>query len=147
MQLFLVHHADAVSPIVDAERPLSTEGRRQAETLAAAARDAGVAPAIVWHSGKRRSRETAEIFWRTCNPLASFHMTRGLRPEDKPDWIRDCLHGESADVMVVGHMPNLPALLHALVGDAAFPPHGLVWLERADDGRYVERRRWTGQLS
>lgn len=147
MQLFLVHHADAVSPIVDAERPLSTEGRRQAEHLAAAARDAGVKPEIVWHSGKRRTRETAEIFWRTCNPLASFHMTRGLRPEESPNWIRDCLRGESGSVLIVGHMPNLPALLYELTGNAAFPQHGLVWLERGEDGRYVERRRWSAQLS
>ncbi|MEO8483993.1 MAG: phosphohistidine phosphatase SixA [Acidobacteriota bacterium] len=142
MRLFLVHHAEAVSPVIDAERPLSSAGLLHAETLAAAARDAGVKPAAIWHSGKRRSRETAETFWRVCNPLSSLRMVRGLRPEDSPDWMRDVLRVEEQDVLLVGHMPNLPALLHALTGDVEFPLHGLVWLDRSEDGTFVERRRW-----
>ena len=144
MRLFLVHHADAVSPVVDPERPLSPAGRGHAEALAGQAAGAGVKPDVIWHSGKRRARETAEIFWRACNPLASLNMVRGLRPEDSPGWMRDVLRAEDRDVMLVGHMPSLPALLHELIGDAAFPPHGMVWLEREANGAFVERRRWTG---
>jgi phosphohistidine phosphatase len=147
MQLFLVHHAEAVSPIVDPERPLSSAGRLHAETLAANASRAGVKPAAIWHSGKRRARETAEVFWRACNPLSSLKMVRGLRPEDSAEWMRDVLRVEDHDVMLVGHMPNLPALLQALTGDGIFPPHGLVWLERGPDGRFVERRRWASHSS
>jgi len=147
MQLFLVHHAEAVSPVADPQRPLSTAGRLHAATLAATARDAGVKPVAIWHSGKLRSRETAEAFWRACNPLASLKMVRGLRPEDSADWMRDILLVEDQDVMLVGHMPNLPALLQLLIGDASFPLHGLVWLERVTGGRFVERRRWTTHSS
>jgi phosphohistidine phosphatase len=144
MRLFLVHHADALSPVVDPERPLSSLGRAHAEALAGHARAAAVKPAVIWHSGKRRARETAEIFWRVCNPLASLNMVRGLRPEDPPGWMRDMLRAEDRDVMLVGHMPSLPALLHDLIGDSTFPLHGLVWLERQPDGAFVERRRWPG---
>lgn len=147
MQLFLVHHAEAVSPAFDPERPLSSAGRLHAEKLADAARDAGVKPAVIWHSGKRRSRETAEAFWRACNPLASVKMVRGLRPEDSPEWMRAVLRGEDQDVMLVGHMPNLPALLHLLTGASGFPLHGLVWLERDAGGAFVERRRWEDHSS
>jgi len=31
----------------------------------------GARPDVVWHSGKLRARQTAEIFWRACNALAS----------------------------------------------------------------------------
>jgi phosphohistidine phosphatase len=147
MQLFLVHHAEALSPAVDPERPLSAAGRLQAEALAARAREAGVRPSVIWHSGKRRARETAEAFWRACNPLSTLKMVRGLRPEDPPEWMRDLLRAEDQDVMLVGHMPSLPALLCLLVGDGGFPLHGLVWLERQTDGTFAERRRWAPHSS
>jgi phosphohistidine phosphatase len=143
MQIFLVHHADAVSPVVDPQRPLSSAGLAHVDALAASARDAGVRPAVIWHSGKLRSRQTAEAFWRTCNPFASLKMVRGLRPEDPAVWMRDLLLVEEADVLLVGHMPNLPSLLELLTGDSTFPLHGLVWLEREEGGAFVERRRWA----
>ncbi len=147
MHLFLVHHAEALSPVVDPERPLSAAGRLQAEALAASAREAGVRPSVIWHSGKRRARETAEAFWRACNPLSTLKMVRGLRPEDPPEWMRDLLRAEDQDVMLVGHMPSLPALLHLLIGDGEFPLHGLVWLERQTDGTFTERRGWAPHSS
>jgi phosphohistidine phosphatase len=96
-----------------------------------------VKPAAIWHSGKLRARQTAEPFHRHCNPLAEFAAIRGLQPEDPPMWVKDVLAGETRDVMLVGHMPNLPRLLTALVhGDdrepLSFPLHGLVALESAD---------------
>jgi len=137
----LVHHADAVGPDVDPQRPLSAAGRRQAEWLAEHARAAGLRPAAIWHSGKLRARQTAEAFLGACNPFAEFKAMRGLRPDDAPDWIRDVLEEQSASVLIVSHMPLLPALLRRLVPDAAnFPLHGMVVIERTDE-RYVERWR------
>ena len=53
-------------------RPLSSRGQQQVQELRseAAARDAK--PHIIWHSGKLRARQTAEAYWRACNPLAQF---------------------------------------------------------------------------
>ena len=147
MQCYLVHHADAVGPEVDAQRPLSIRGLAHAERLAEAAREASIKPSAIWHSGKLRARQTAEAFLRVCNPFASFKAVRGLRPEDPPGWIREVLaaedEGEMPGVLLVGHMPHLPALLHALTeGAAEFPLHGLVWLERGASGIFRERKRW-----
>ena len=89
MRVYLVHHADAVGPDVDPQRPLSALGRTQAAALADRVRGAGFAPASIWHSGKLRARQTAEYFLQTCNPFAEFRMVRGLRPDDPPDWMRD----------------------------------------------------------
>src|SRR5688572_21374048 len=113
--VFLVHHADAVGPDVDPQRPLSDRGRTSAARLAADASARGVKPTAVWHSGKLRARQTAEAFWRACNPLAEFSATRGLQPDDGPDLMRDRLEGETADVMLVGHMPNIDRLHTALL--------------------------------
>jgi phosphohistidine phosphatase len=144
--VYLVHHADAVGPDVDTQRPLSTAGRAHADRLAADAAARGVKPLAIWHSGKLRARQTAEAFWRACNPLAEFAAIRGLQPDDPPNEIATLLAGEVRNVMLVGHLPSLPRLLQALLGrregepSASFPQHGLVALE-ADGAKWAERWR------
>ena len=125
-----------MGPEVDPTRPLSPVGREAVSRLAANAAARGAKPAVVWHSGKLRAKQTAEAFWRTCNPFAEFSATRDLQPDDPPDWIRDRLRGESRDIMLAGHYPHLPRLLVLLVGhdSASFPLHGIVALTRDDDG-------------
>ena len=145
MRLFLVHHGDAVGPEVDAQRPLSQTGRAAVERLAAEAAARGARPAVVWHSGKLRAKQTAEAFWRACNALAEFSATRDLQPDDPPEWIRDRLRGESRDILLAGHYPHLPRLLAMLIRDAnPFPQHGVVALETNDEGEtWVEVWRLT----
>jgi phosphohistidine phosphatase len=134
LQLVLVHHGDAVGPDVDPRRPLSEHGRAAVERLARRAAARGVKPAVVWHSGKLRAKQTAEAFWRACNALADFSAARDLQPDDPPDWIRDRLRGESRDLVIAGHFPHLPRLLSQLVNRTDFPPHGAVALSTDDDG-------------
>jgi phosphohistidine phosphatase len=137
--LYLVHHGDAVGPDVDPRRPLSQEGREHVDRLAAEAAARGARPAVVWHSGKLRARQTAEAFWRACNALAPFSATRDLQPEDPPEWIRDRVRSQSHDILIAGHYPHLPRLLTLLTVTSAvsvpsFPQHGVVALETADEG-------------
>ena len=138
-RVYLVHHGDAVGPEEDARRPLSTIGRAAVARLAGLAAKKGARPAVVWHSGKLRARQTAEEYWRACNALAEFSATKDLQPEDQPAWIRDRLRHEPRDIMLVGHYPHLPALLELLAGDDSgvrtrFPQHGMVALETRDEG-------------
>jgi phosphohistidine phosphatase len=134
--LYLVHHGDAVGPEVDPQRPLSQRGRIAAERIAADAASRGARPAVVWHSGKLRAKQTAELFWRACNALAEFSATRDLQPDDPPQWIYDRLRAESRDIMIAGHFPHLPRLLALLTkGGEDFPPHGVVALVSDDDGQ------------
>jgi phosphohistidine phosphatase len=143
MFLILVHHADAVNGVVDATRPLSELGRKQATAVSSRVATHGVKPAAVWHSGKLRARDTAEIYWRVVNPAATFAAQRGLQPDDDPENLADVLGAETDDLMVVSHYPLLPGLLRELTGaDAAFPQHGAVGLEKVD-GRWLERWRET----
>ena len=143
MWLFLVHHGDAVGPEVDPSRPLSPVGRVEVSRLADGAAARSAKPSVIWHSGKLRAKQTAEAYWRACNPFAEFSATRDLQPDDPPDWIRDRLRGESRDVMLAGHYPHLPRLLSLLVGQDAppFPQHGIVALTSDDDGE-TWREAW-----
>jgi phosphohistidine phosphatase len=138
LNLYLVHHGEAVGPEVDPRRPLSPGGLAGVERLAAQAAARGVKPAVVWHSGKLRAKQTAEAYWRACNALADFSAARDLQPDDPPAWLRDRLRGETRDLLVAGHYPHLPRLLALLVnGDESrldFPQHGVVALTTADEG-------------
>ena len=138
--IYLVHHADALGPELDPQRPLSMAGRAHAERIAADAAARGVKPVAVWHSGKLRARQTADAMWRACNPAAEFAAIRGLQPNDPPDEIRARVAGETRDIMLVGHMPSLPRIFLQLLGGegesadtATFPQHGLVALEPIGD--------------
>ena len=134
--LVLVHHGDAVGPGVDPMRPLPSVGRAATERLAGVAAQRGVRPDVIWHSGKLRARQTAELFWKACNPFAPMTAERGLLPDDPPQWIRDRLIGETRSVLIASHMPYLPRLLAMLTGeshDVTFPLHGCVALEPDGD--------------
>jgi phosphohistidine phosphatase len=139
MKVFLVHHGEAEGPDVDPRRPLTPAGRAAVERLAVAAAARGAKPAVVWHSGKLRAKQTAEEFWRHCNALAEFAATKDLQPDDPPQWMLDRLRGETRDVLIAGHFHHLPRL-HALMmgtneASGAFPLHGVVALETLDDGQ------------
>ena len=145
VRLFLVHHGEAVDPGIDARRPLTEQGCDEVARLAQAASGKGAHPDIVWHSGKLRARQTAEAFWRACNPLATFSATRDLQPDDPPGWMRDRVLGETRDILIAGHFPHLPRLLALLLGSrpdeigladgpGSFPLHGVVALATEDDG-------------
>jgi phosphohistidine phosphatase len=144
MQAYLLHHAHAVGPGVDPQRPLSAEGHQHAERLALRLKDRRVAPPAIWHSGKLRARQTGEAVLRLCAPFATFTMVRGLSPEDPPDIMLLALQRETRDVMLVGHMPHLDRLLAMLTrrsDEGGFPQHGLVAVE-TDDGGVTWREAW-----
>ena len=141
MVVYLVHHGDAVGPDVDPRRPLSEQGRERVVHLAAEAAARGAHPAVVWHSGKLRARQTAEAYWRACNALATFSAMRDLQPDDPPEWIRDRLRGETRDILIAGHYPHLPRLLTLMVSTdhrtdvRSFPQHGVVAVQTDDEGK------------
>ena len=114
-------------------RPLSGRGVAASTAVAAAAASRGVKPDLIWHSGKIRALQTAQLFRRACNPQAAFAAVHGLQSGDPPRWIRDELLGDERSILIVGHMPHLPGLLSLLCaaeGAApSFPLHGCVALE------------------
>jgi phosphohistidine phosphatase len=145
--LLLMHHAEAQDARLDSRRPLSPDGQAQAARVAAAVAAAGFAPELIRHSGKLRSKQTAETLWLAGDHRARLEVVRGLQPGDPPGWMRDQVAGDTRTLALVGHMPHLARLLELLrggaSGDAApdFPRHGAVGLE-ADGDRWREVRRF-----
>ena len=133
MRVVLVHHAQAVGPEIDPQRPLSSAGLEHASALALRVKREAFVPQAIWHSGKLRARQTAEAFLLACAPFAEFKMIRGLLPDDPPEWLAAELAAEERDVLLVGHIPNIMRLAASLAENAALPQHGYVILEKTGD--------------
>jgi phosphohistidine phosphatase len=143
MRLYLVQHGEALAAEVDPARPLSAAGEADVRRVAAFLADAGVGVAAVWHSGKRRAEQTAQILAAALAPGRSPEARAGLDPQDPADDIARTLATRDQDLMAVGHLPFMAKLASRLVtgrddaGVVAFRPGTVLALERAD------RERWT----
>ena len=143
MKLYLVQHGDALAKDADPDRPLSERGRADIERLAGFLARRGVRAARVLHSGKTRTRQTAEPLALAMAPGTVSEARAGLDPNDATHALAAEAGGWSDDAVVVGHLPFVARLAARLVtgrDDAsivAFEPGAMVCLERADDGAWA----------
>jgi phosphohistidine phosphatase len=140
MKLYLVQHAEAVTREVDPQRPLSVQGRHDAEALANFLARAGIGVARVVHSGKTRAQETASVLGGALCPGATPETMQGLGPNDPVMPFAERAAAWREDTLVVGHLPFVARAVclltsgdeaHAVVG---FRPGSAVCLEREADG-------------
>ncbi len=120
--LYLVRHGHPVSELVDPDRPLSATGRAQIEKVAAVLVDTVRQVDVIYHSGLRRSEETAEILSAALTPPNGVRWSPGLRPDDPPErFLADLEGGEFASVLVAGHVPFLGRLSSLLLAGQGQP--------------------------
>ena len=62
MEVYLVQHGEAKPKEEDANRPLTSRGRREVSLVSSYVAGIGIRVAQIFHSGKLRARETAQIF-------------------------------------------------------------------------------------
>ncbi len=113
MKLYLVRHGEAELRTDDPG--LSVRGREQAKKSVAFASGTGVRPLQIFHSRKRRAKETAEEFAKVINPRGGIIEKDGLSPNDDPAEWAEIIEQETDDLMLVGHMPFMPALANLLL--------------------------------
>jgi len=122
MRLYLVQHGPSHPKEQDPEQRLTAEGRALVERLAShLARSPGVAPLHIFHSGKARARETAEILagkLQGARPLPGDDLAPLADPHP---WFDRLMEGED-DTMLVGHLPHLGALSSLLLAGRTTPP-------------------------
>jgi len=131
MDVYLIQHAAAVSGEQDPRRPLTEQGRAAAAAVArylAELRGRLVCAAIpeIWHSGKLRAQQTAEVFAQALRPPPSLVVRADMNPDDDPR----PLYGEivarrerPGSLMIVGHLPHLARLAGLLLAaDASSTP-------------------------
>ena len=112
-----MRHGEAVSEAVNAERPLSTTGRQQIESIARQAVSKDVRVSAIYHSGILRARQTAEILAGQLGTGAKVSPTSGLHPEDDPAIAKAELEAADSSIMLVGHLPHMNRLAALLVND------------------------------
>ena len=139
MKLYLVQHGAARSKEEDPERTLTGQGRLDAASTGRFLGQGGVIIHEIWHSGKSRARETAEIFAQALGTPRVAEKP-GLAPLDPVEPLRAALMGREEDLMVVGHLPFLSNLANLLLRFPlesqllSFRQGGVVCLERNGDG-------------
>ena len=142
MRLFIVQHGDAVTKDIDPDRPLSDQGRSDVKRLLEYLADRDTHIGQIFHSGKTRARETAEILRPLLASGSEVHQRDGLAPNDPPGSFLDQIVESGTDTLVASHMPFVTRVIsQALTGDpdrgiAQFVPGSIAGIEPADDGSW-----------
>ena len=118
MDIYLIQHAESVSEKEDPARPLSDEGKDTMEKVGALAARLGIKPDLIFHSGKLRAGQTAEILARHLGRSDKVHEKQGLGPLDPvapvAEWLKEAARSLSG-LAIVGHLPFLDKLASLLV--------------------------------
>lgn len=116
MKLYLVRHGEAESSRKNPCCPLSEEGRREVNSVAAVLARKGVAVDRIECSTKERAMETADILAGALGIADKVVVRDGLKPGDPVQIVLDELRDGNEDRMLVGHMPYMPKMLETLLG-------------------------------
>jgi len=141
MKLYLVQHAKAASKEADPQRTLTEEGRRDIQKVAAFIKPLNLSVDYLWHSGKTRARQTADVLSEVVEVKKEMAAHEGLSPNDNVTVLKDELISARQDIMIVGHLPFLPKLTSLLLtgsessNTVAFKNGGIVCLNCSDDNQ------------
>ena len=122
MRLYLVQHGDAQPEAVSAERELSPQGRQDVERLAGLLGGRGMRVARIFHSGKTRARQTAEILAAQLAPGTAPEALAGLNPNNPVQPVAAQARAWREDTLLAGHQPFMGRLATVLVTDREDPP-------------------------
>jgi phosphohistidine phosphatase len=119
MALYLVQHGKAAPADIDPERGLSPEGRAEVERIADVAKGYEVRVTDILHSGKKRARQTAEIFADRLG--AGINAMDGMDPNDDVVAFAGRVSAPE-DRMFVGHLPFMEKLASYLIAGSTERP-------------------------
>lgn len=143
MAIYLSQHGKSASQDVDPQRGLTEEGAAQVRRVADALAGAGISVDVIWHSGKARAAQSADLFAGSLGPAGGVMPRDGIDPLDDVEAFAGALPTER-DEMFVGHLPFMERLVSYLTaGDAdrrvvAFQNGGVVRLDWN-----AEAQRWS----
>ncbi len=139
MKVYLVQHAKPKPEEEDPQKPLSEQGRADAQKVAEFAKNIKVNK--IQHSGKLRAQQTAEILGKSLG--VDVVKADSLEPMADTQIWANRLEEQSEDVMLVGHLPHLAKLASQLLTQNQekpvifFKQGGIVCLEKTELGWQV----------
>jgi len=147
MKVYLVRHGEAVSSQFYPQRPLSEQGFADIRKVASFIKSLEISVEHIWHSGKLRAAQTAEILAESVSVEKDCSAHKNLMPNDDVTIIADELEAYDTDLMIVGHLPFLAYLTSLLVAGkqttnvAAFAAGAITCLNRRNPGQW--QIEWT----
>ncbi len=117
---------------------MSKKGRSDIRVLAMHMQNMDVHIDTVFHSGKTRAEQSAQIIAELLAPDISPVKTDGLSPNDDPVEIVGDIEQMNGNILIASHMPFVSRLCSTLLTgnpDTEFAslPGTLICLERTDD--------------
>lgn len=152
MNLFLMRHGSADPAMSGGNYGLTPQGRSEVRLICAQAAASGIVPKKVWHSPKTRAAETALIALEVWCPDADCRVQEGVLPEDSAEEAVFVINAfaqkhSGEDLLIVSHLPFLPAAVVFLTGGRADPPRfspgSCYWLEGSGSGFWTTRHFWS----
>jgi len=138
MFLYLIQHGEAKSEKEDPERGLTEKGIEDIKRVARFLSPMNLSVSQIYHSGKKRALQTAELYAEYIKPERGLTVAEGLAPLDDPHIWFEKLSSINEDIVLVGHLPHLERLSSLLLcGDPQkkiinFRMGGIVCLKRID---------------
>lgn len=120
MKLYLMRHGEALSPQIDPERGLTDKGKLKIQIVADHLKQKEISFKRVFHSEKKRARETAEIMASTLSPDITIDLHKSITPNDDPNLIINEINYWTEDTLITSHLPFIPSLITMLTGKDAY---------------------------
>jgi phosphohistidine phosphatase len=155
--LLVMRHAKSSwkdSTLADHDRPLKKRGRKAAPRMGRLLADAGLVPQLLLSSTALRALLTARAVAEACGYAGPLHSLRELYLGGPESYVAALgkLGGDAERALVLGHNPDLEALVHGLSGRRIELPTAALalihlpierWTGLALDGRGTLVERWT----
>jgi phosphohistidine phosphatase len=138
MFVYVFRHGDARPKHEDPQRGLSDRGRGEVQAVCAAFSRSKPQVEAIWHSGKTRAAQTAELLGERLHFAERVFARSGLNPNDPVPPLVDAIRSLDGNLVIVGHLPQLGRLVSVLLLGTErdildFPSAGLVCLESSAD--------------
>lgn len=142
MRLYLVQHGIALTKDEDSQRRLSDQGRADITRLVAWLLANDVTVSRIWHSGKARARQTAELLGSVLVAGGKISAAEGLGPNDPPEVFLQRLQSVDTDTLIASHLPFVARILSQAIAGSPdqqlleFRPGSIAAVERDERGAW-----------
>lgn len=121
MQVYLLRHGiseEGRAGLSDADRALTSDGRRKLRQVLHAAAQADLKPGLILSSPLKRALQSAEIAKEVLSFRSDILRTRALLPGSSPEqvWDEIRVHRDEESLMLIGHNPLFDNLAGYLLG-------------------------------
>lgn len=116
MNFYFVQHGKALPKETDKNRPLSEDGITETNIVATKLLTSEIEVSKIFHSGKLRAAQTAEIFANKLGAESDI-LDSGMNPNDDAALFTLNLLEKNNNSMYVGHLPHMQKVVSYLLND------------------------------